>query len=118
MRTPYSSRRESAASSSSLGTSSLPKKAAEPFATTAASSSRVAHYPEETLTRGLSILCDVVKDCTGAPALGATAPFTAQETAPFTAQETAPFTAQGERNHRSQLSVPEELEFEACSMGL
>ena len=86
----------------------------------------VAHYPEETLTRGLSILCDVVKDCTGAPVLGVTAPFTAQvtapftaqETAPFTAQETAPFTAQGERNHRSQLSVPEELEFEACSMGL
>ena len=69
----------------------------------------VAHYPEETLTRGLSILCDVVKDCTGAPVLG---------TAPFTAQETAPFTAQGERNHRSQLSVPEELELEACSMGL
>jgi 2-aminoadipate transaminase len=70
----------------------------------------VAHYPEETLTRGLSILCDVVKDCTGAPALGMTAP--------FTTQETAPFTAQGERNHRSQLSAPEELEFEACSMGL
>jgi hypothetical protein len=70
----------------------------------------VAHYPEETLTRGLSILCDVVKDCTGAPALGMTAP--------FTTQETAPFTAQGERNHRSELSAPEELEFEACSMGL
>ena len=69
----------------------------------------VAHYPEETLTRGLSILCDVVKDCTGAPALGVTAPFTAQE---------APFATQGERNHRSQLSAPEELEFEACSMGL
>ena len=94
----------------------------------------VAHYPEETLTRGLSILCDVVRDMKGASALG--------ETAPFTAQEMAPFTAQGERNHRSQLSEAEEveleaikdnqrhseairgnqklseLEFEACSMGL
>ena len=57
----------------------------------------VAHYPEETLTRGLSILCDVVRDMKGASALG----------------ETAPFTAQGERNHRSQLSEAEEVELEA-----
>ena len=33
----------------------------------------VAHYPEETLTRGLSILCDVVRDLKGASALGETA---------------------------------------------